>query len=211
MTLLLVLDDAHMGNALFMKAFGQSIKTVKTSRIVILHASDRHTESLMQTGMFRADAAVRAARETNRKLVTWLADYGLSCIGMHGDQRRLFTRRKDRLDVDRSKLESYAPESVWLVSTLTCDENGRILSENLSEMARFLEIHLPVDEVVLFSATQADPIIKPDDSAHLEWAQRIDFIDQIPLEFRDYNHPVVLGGTTALALLEQGKPVLRIR
>jgi hypothetical protein len=211
MTLLLVLDDAHLGNALFMKAFGHSLSSLKGHRVAILHASERYTDSLIQTGMFRSDAAVRAAREINRKLVTWLADHGVSCASMHGDQRGLFTRRDDQLQVDRSKLESFAPQSTWLISTLITQEEGAAGTVPLSEMARFLEIHIPADHVVVFSMAESDEILNPNENTHLNWSQRADFIERIPNEFKAYTHPLVLSGTGSLGLIPDGKRIVTIR
>jgi len=211
MTLLLVLDDAHMGNALFMKAFGHSLSSLKGHRLAILHASERYTDSLIQTGMFRSDAAVRAAREINRKLVTWLADHGISCASMHGDQRGLFTLRDGQLQVDRSKLDTFAPQSVWLISTLVAQEDDVAGTVSLSEMARFLEIHIPTDHVVAFSMSESDDILNPEANTHLDWGQRIDFIERIPNEFKDYAYPLVLSGTGSLGLIPDGKRIVTIR
>lgn len=211
MTLLLVLDDAHLGNALFMKAFGHSLSSLKGHHLAILHASERYTDSLIQTGMFRSDAAVRAAREINRKLVTWLADHGVSCASMHGDQRGLFTRRDAQLHVDRIKLDTFAPQSTWLISTLIAQEEGAIGTVSLSEMARFLEIHIPADHVVVFSMAETDEILNPDGNSHLNWSQRTDFIERIPNEFKAYTHPLILSGTGLLGLIPDGKRIVTIR
>jgi hypothetical protein len=211
MTLLLVLDDAHLGNTLFMKAFGHSLGSLKGHRLAILHASERYTDSLIQTGMFRSDAAVRAARELNRKLVTWLADHGVSCASMHGDQRGLFSMRNGTLNVDRAKLDSFAPQSTWLISTLVSHEDGTSGAVPLSEMARFLEIHIPADHVVVFSMSESDEILNPEGNTHLDWSQRLDFIERLPTEFKDYSHPLVLSGTGSLGLIPDGKRIVTIR
>lgn len=211
MTLLLVLDDAHLGNTLFMKSFGHSLGALKGHRLAILHASERYTDSLIQTGMFRSEAAVRAAREINRKLVTWLADHGMSCAGMHGDQRGLFTLRDHQLQIDRSKLDSFAPQSVWLISTLAAHDDGLASSVSLPDMARFLELQLPADHVVVFSMAESDDILNPDGNTHLEWSQRFDFIDRLPIEFKNYLHPLVLSGTGSLGLIPDGKRIVTIR
>lgn len=211
MTLLLVLDDAHLGNTLFMKSFGHALASLKGTRLAILHASERYTDSLIQTGMFRADASVRAAREINRKLVTWLADHGISCASMHGDQRGLFSASHSGLHADRSKLEAFAPQSVWLISTLVAGEQGSPISIPLAPMARFLETHLPADHVVLFSLAESDDILKPEGNVHLDWSQRVDFIHRIPDEFKEYIHPVVLSGTGTLGLIPDGKRIVTIR
>jgi acetylglutamate kinase len=211
MTLLLVLDDAHLGNTLFMKAFGHSLSALKGTRLAILHASERYTDSLIQTGMFRTDASVRAAREINRKLVTWLADHGISCASMHGDQRGLFHATHSGLHVDRTKLETFASQSVWLISTLVSNENGSAGTVPLATMARFLETHLPADHVVVFSMAESDDILNPDGNTHLDWSQRVDFIHRIPDEFKDYIHPLVLSGTGSLGLIPDGKRIVTIR
>lgn len=211
MTLLLVLDDAHLGNTLFMKSFGHALSSLKGTRLAILHASERYTDSLIQTGMFRADASVRAAREINRKLVTWLADHGISCASMHGDQRGLFRASHTGLHVDRSKLEAFATQSVWLISTLVANENGTPGTVPLAAMARFLETHLPADHVVVFSLAESDEILNPEINTSLDWSQRVDFIHRIPEEFRDYIHPLVLSGTGSLGLIPDGKRIVTIR
>lgn len=211
MTLLLVLDDAHLGNTLFMKAFGHALSSLKSHRLAILHASDRYTDALIQTGMFRSDAAVRAAREINRKLVTWLADHGISCASMHGDQRGLFVVRDGGLEVDLGKLDAFAPQSTWLISTLAMQENGSATTIPLAEMARFLETRIPADHVVVFSMSESDEILNPEGNTHLDWSQRLDFIDRLPSEFRDYNHPLILSGTGSLGLIPDGKRIVTIR
>jgi len=210
MTLLIVLDDAHMGNALFMKSFGHALKQIKHADIVLLHASERYTDALIQTGLFRADASVRAAREINRKLVTWLADYGVACSSVHGDQRGLIRRHNGTLSMDRKRLKDYATQTVRVFSTLIMDEQGESSPISISEFTRFLEIQIPADHVVIFSLSEVISVIQPDVKTHFSWEQPIDFIEDIPDEFRSYTYPVILASSANLASIPTGHSLRHI-
>lgn len=211
MTLLIVLDDAHLGNTLFMKSFGHALKQLKQADIVLLHASERYTDNLIQTGLFRADASVRAAREINRKLVTWLADYGVSCSSVHGDQRGLIRRQNGVVRLDRTRLQDYATQAVRVFSTLIQGENGETTSISLAELTRFLEIQIPTDHVVIFSLSEADSVIQREGPTLLSWSQPIDFLADIPDEFKSYIHPVILASSTNLSSVPTGRTLRHVR
>lgn len=211
MTLLIVLDDAHMGNTLFMKSFGHALKQLKQADVVLVHASDRYTDALIQTGLFRADASVRAAREINRKLVTWLADFGVSCSSVHGDQRGLIRRQNGELTLDRTRLHDYATQTVRVFSTLIEAENGESTPISLSEITRFLEIQIPADHVVIFSLSEADSVMKRDVQSYYSWKHPIDFIEDIPYEFKSYTHPLILASSASLHTVPTGRNLRHVR
>lgn len=211
MTLLIVLDDAHMGNALFMKSFGHGLKQVKQADVVLIHASERYTDALIQTGLFRADASVRAAREINRKLATWLADYGVSCSSVHGDQRGLIRRQNGELHLDRTRLHDYATQTVRVFSTLIEGENGESTPISLSELTRYLEIQIPADHVVIFSLSEADSVMQREGPTHFSWKHPLDFIEDIPDEFKSYTHPVILASSASLATVPTGRNLRHVR
>ncbi len=170
MTLLLVLDAAHAASPLFMKAFGQALQGLKTYQVAIVHTGGAYTEQLIQTGLMRREAEVRAQRETNRKLITWLADYGLACSGLHGDQRGLVRRTPTGIQVNALALGPAHAGVVRICSTLIVGADGGSEPLPLAEAVRLWETHLPADQVVVYRLTG-------------------DAGNPVPEEMRAYAHP----------------------
>lgn len=151
MSILIVLDDAHMGNRLYMNAFGTAVRALMAGPVVLLHDCAEHTDALIQTGMMRRDAAVRAARETNRKLVTWLADFGIPATSVHGDRLGLIRTVEDRLVMDMSRFNTFPANSLRVVGTLVEGPDGLPDTRDLETMTGLLSSSLAPNRVFFAS------------------------------------------------------------
>lgn len=151
MSTLIVLDDAHMSNRLYMNAFGSAVKALMDEPVILLHDCATHTDALIQTGMMRRDASVRAARETTRKLVTWLADFGIAATGVHGDQRGLIRSGTEVLTLDADLFKTFPPNTLRVVNTLVSGTDGAPDTRSLEELAGVLQSTLAPNQVFFAS------------------------------------------------------------
>lgn len=147
MSILIVLDDAHMGNRLYMNAFGSAVKALMTDPVVLLHDCAEHTEALIQTGMMRRDASVRAARETNRKLTTWLADFGIAATGVQGDRRGLIRIADGRPTFRMDLFNTFPSNTLRVVCTLVEDADGAPATRPITELSSLLQTELAPKKV----------------------------------------------------------------
>ncbi len=68
-----VLDYEHLDNGMFLTAFAKALSQQK-SRGIILHGDSEYTERLIQTGIMREEATIRAMKDLNHRLVALFAD-----------------------------------------------------------------------------------------------------------------------------------------
>lgn len=153
MTYLIALDDGSMANRLHMKAIGHAVKAIMAHEVVLVHDCLDYTDTLIQTGLMRQVAAVRAARELNRKLVTWFADFGVACVGIHGDQRSLITAGTNTLTLDRRLFGTYPANTLRVVSTLVATPDGHTESRPLPDLVSLFRAELSDPQVRFASET----------------------------------------------------------
>jgi|GEM_PF-4725346 len=151
MSILIVLDDAHMTNRLYMQAFGPAVRALMSDPVIIVHDCTDHTEALIQTGLMRRDASVRAARETNLKLVGWLADFGIAATSVQGDRRGLIRHSEGRLTLHPDLFATYPANTVRVVATLAEDTDGRALHVATHAMAALFQSALDLKQVFFAS------------------------------------------------------------
>jgi hypothetical protein len=151
MSTLIVLDDSHMTNRLYMKAFGPAVRALLPDSVIIVHDCADHAEALIQTGLMRHDASVRAARETNLKLVGWLADFGIAATSVQGDRRGLVRRSLGHLALQPDLFATYPANTVRVVATLAEDADGRPICVSTHEMAGLIQSALTPKQVFFAS------------------------------------------------------------
>jgi hypothetical protein len=151
MSILIVLDDSHLTNRLYMKAFGPAVRALMPEPIIIVHDCAHHTEALIQTGMMRRDAMVRAARETNLKLVAWLADFGIAATSVHGDRRGLIRHHDGRLSLQADLFATYPSNTARIVATLAEDADGGAVGIPLTDITELFESTMMPDRVYFAS------------------------------------------------------------
>jgi hypothetical protein len=193
-----VLDYEHLDNGVFLASFARSLSEQSRSRGLIIHGDSAYTERLIQTGMMREDATVRAIKDLNHRLIALLADHGVSAIGLNGYQRSLISKNSNEIQVDGDQLKQLPDQPHLLISNLVNDmQTGKSVPLDLADFASALQRVLQIDEIMVFSLDESDEIIKKDkpqfisrdqlytDDAHL----------QIPDEFKEISVSIRL--TTA--------------
>ncbi len=117
------IDYRHLDNTLFLRSLASAAAKQNGEKItprIFVHEDSEHTERLIQTGMMRAEARLRAIRELNRRLINLFADYGVAAIGLHGYQRKLITVPPDSAEllIDLDYLDSLPRSPVLVLSSL---------------------------------------------------------------------------------------------
>lgn len=165
-----VIDHKNLDNPLFLKSFAEALKQFPPQRSVILHRDSAYTERLIQTGMLREDAEKRAIQDLNHRLVTFLADYGIACIGLNGYQRKAVTvGEKGEIEIKDNLFNTFPDRTVVVLSTLIYDENtNRNFPATLPEVANALKKALKITDIFIFSPESSDQILikKPDEGVN---------------------------------------------
>ena len=154
--LLLIIDKEHLNQPLFMKLFGQKLRSLKQVQAYILHGDNSYTDQLIENGMDAAKATERATKEINHKLVALLAENGISALGLHGYHREIVQQSIDNIiEVDSSKLKNH-PDSVTLVfSHLIFDLASKsVQPAPLSTLANAIKRALNIDEILCFAVSE---------------------------------------------------------
>lgn len=197
-----VLDYDHLDNGVFLTTLARSLSQQQGNtdlRSVIIHSDSEYTERIMQTGVMRDQATKRSIKDLNNRLVTLLADEGVSTVGINPYQRKVITRKNDELTLDHSFLDTLPSQSVLLLSTLIYNadkDDTEILS--LPDLATYLFQELNADQLFLFSKSDESEIFTDQqNNDELNWENlKPAFKEkQLPDTFQDFNHPIRL--TTA--------------
>lgn len=189
-----VLDYEHLDNGVFLTTFARSLAQ-KKKRGIVIHGDSQYTDRIIQTGMMREDARVRAIKELNHRLVALFADEGVSTIALNGFQKNLIRSDKAELILDKSQLLNLPSQPTLLISNLIRKSNSDQLTPvPLPQLANKLSSALEIEEVILFSTDDSADIIQkelpdticPDetDSSFLE--------KHIPKSFHSYSDTIHL-------------------
>lgn len=199
---LAALDHDHLDNGVFLTSLARSLAEQQKKpavRSIILHTDSEYTERIIQTGVMRDQATIRSLKDLNKRLVSLLADQGVSAIGINPYKRNFITLKDGKLKLDHSFLEQLPNRPVLLLSTLVQDiVRGQQAAVELPRMLAFLREQLQPEELFIFSKAEESEIFtntgNPDTIAWETMDQN--FRDtQIPNEFTDFNYPLRL--TTA--------------
>lgn len=155
-----VLDHEHLDNALFLTAFAKSLSAHKDRQGIIVHGGSEYTERLIQTGMMREDAEIRAIKDLNRRLIALFADHGISTIGMNSYQKEMILRTENQVVVNKSLIDQLPETPFLLLSSLVKDDNGNVFNLSLSDLTKAIEKTFDDHEIVLFSMDDRDEIIQ---------------------------------------------------
>jgi len=197
-----VIDYEHLDNGMFLSSFARAIAQQKESRGVIIHSDSAYTERLLQSGMFREDAIVRAIRDLNHRLIALLADYGVSAIGLNGHQRSLVSRTVDGVKLNVGQLTALPKTPHLLISSLTdVPGESRPGVLGLPNLAELLQKELNIPEVILFSMDDAEEMIRRDLPGKVQ-KEDLDThfsSSNIPFEFREIPFSFRLSSTHSFA------------
>lgn len=162
MDFLAVLDYEHLDNGVFLNSFAKSLAR-KDKRGIIIHGDSEHTERIIQTGVMRDQAQIRAIKELNHRLVALFADEGISTIALNGFQKSLIIFDGSSIKIDKKQIEKLPDHPMVLISNLCLDERSNQYAPlPLSRMATALSARFEIEEIVIFSVDESSDIIKQD-------------------------------------------------
>ncbi len=189
------LDYDHLNNSLFLATLAQSISQQKQVKPIIVHAGSAYTEHIIQTGVMRKDAQKRSYKDLNHRLVTLLADEGVSAIGINGYQHKFIIQSGNTLQLDKNFFDQLPPRSALVVSCLVWDaETSKPAPTSLARVGRFLQNELDTEPIFAFSASNMNKIIVENPATARNWKKASDEFKKkyLPKEFQTYNHPLNL-------------------
>lgn len=194
-----VLDHHHLENSIFLTAFAKSLAKLGKRKGIIVHGDSPYTDRLIQTGMMREDARLRAIKDLNKRLIGLFADYGVATIGIHGFQKNLISKEGEKVSLDTSKIEEFHAVPNLLISNLV-DEQGETTHIPLPKFTRSLAEQIDNAEILLFSKNEKDEILISDTNHQLKWEDLPEsfYEETLPAEFEKFNYPVKLTTATDL-------------
>lgn len=180
-----VLDYEHLDNGLFLANLAKAVSR-QEKKGLILHGDSAYTDRLIQTGMMREDAQIRAAKDLNRRLVALLADHGISSIGLNGYQRSMISTDRNKIEIDKVLIDSLPSSPLLVLSNvaqITTSEDYSSLP--LADLGNSLQNEFNLNELIVFSMKEQNEIIKSDMPKEIRW-NNIDLAFQknyLPEEF----------------------------
>lgn len=162
MDFLAVLDYEHLDNGVFLTSFAKALSK-KEKRGMIIHGDSEHTERIIQTGVMRKEARIRAIKELNHRLVALFADEGISTIALNGFQKSLLTIEGDTIHFDKRQIDALPDQPMILISNLSHDiKTNDYKPVPLSDMAVVLVKNFGINAVTVFSIDESSDVIKQD-------------------------------------------------
>lgn len=187
MPYLAILDHAHLDNNLFLSAFARSVARHSNPGI-ILHGDSEYTDRIIQGGVMREDARLRAMKELNRRLVGLLADEGVAAIGLNGSQKELvrYEAETDEIRIDSGQFRSLPQQPALVLSALAAGPGGSPLPVPLPILAGQLKTALELKEIILFCSDAGSKIIKQELPEKASWTDEFSELieKQVPREFQ---------------------------
>jgi len=182
-----LLDHDHLDNGLFLTSFANAV-TEHNQRGLILHSDSAYTDRIIQTGVMRHEARIRAIKDLNHRLIALLADQGVSAIGLNGYQREMISIDDSGVSVDLKKFNQIPSQPILVLSSLVYSrKEDQPMSIELPVLAEALKESFEIDTLYLFSKSDQDELIKndlPPKLSTLDDPNR--FIrEQVPNEFHD--------------------------
>lgn len=194
MDFLAVLDYDHLDNGVFLTSFAKSLAK-KEKRGLIIHGDSAHTERIIQTGVMRDEAQIRAIKELNHRLVALFADEGVSTIAINGFQKSLITYDGSNVEIDKNQIDKLPEHPMVLISNLALDSSSeKYRPLPLTKMATALSAKFDIQEITIFSVDESSDFIKQDfpEKINIQTADH-SFVDKhIPKNLRDLSPEVRL-------------------
>lgn len=161
MDFIAVVNYEHLDNSLFLTSLARAVSR-KNGRGILLHADSEYTERIIQTGVMREEAQIRAMKDLNHRFIALMADEGVPAVGLHGFQKSLVKKHGERVEVDRDQLFQLPAVPLLIISSL-CEmvdksSTGAIPLDELAEA--FLQIAGP-EYLTLFSIDDHASMIVP--------------------------------------------------
>jgi acetylglutamate kinase len=194
-----VLDHQHLENSIFLTAFAKSLAKLGERKGIVVHGDSPYTDRLIQTGMMREDARLRAIKDLNKRLIGLFADHGVATIGIHGFQKNLVTKQGENVTLNNTIMEEFHAAPNLLISNLV-DEQGETTHLPLPKFTQSVAEHIDDVEILLFSKNEKDEILISDTNNRMKWKDLPESFckETLPEEFEKFNYPVKLTTATDL-------------
>lgn len=195
-----VLDHQHLDNSVFLTAFAKSLAQLGDRKGIVIHGDSPYTDRLIQTGMMREDARIRAIKDLNKRLIGLFADQGIPTIGVHGFQKELISLQNQQVTLNHQVLNELHHTPNLLISNLI-DDHGSPKHVPLPSFAKALSDAIEEVEILLFSMDEKEEILVSSEQKELTWQQlSAEFIENsLPNEFHDFNETIQLTTATDFA------------
>lgn len=162
MDFLAVLDYEHLDNGVFLNSFAKSLSK-KKKRGLIIHGDSEYTERIIQTGVMRENARIRAIKELNHRLVALFADEGVSTIALNGFQKSLITIDNGEIEIMKNQIDDLSDQPMILLSNLVHDlQTNDYRPIPLSDLADALAEAFDIENITVFSIDETSDVIKQD-------------------------------------------------
>ncbi|WP_069131720.1 hypothetical protein [Rhodohalobacter halophilus] len=194
MNFIAVLDYDHLDNGMFLTAFARSLSRRKKSGIII-HSDSEYTDRLIQTGMMREDARLRAIKDLNHRLIALFADQGVSTIGVNGHQKSLIKLNEGKIEINREQVQRFPSQPMLLISGLAVsEESDQPAPLPLPEMAYTFQQQFNIENIHLFSMDESSTVIKGDFPKEIIPNEtEADFLEKhVPGSFHHFSQKVVI-------------------
>ena len=193
MNYLAVLDYEHLDNGMFLASFARSLSK-KKGRGIIIHGDSEYTNRIIQTGVMRDEATIRATKDLNHRLVALFADEGIPAIALNGYQKSMIITTQNGVQVDKEQIENLPGDIVILLSNLVTDKENRVLPLPLSNLAGAMLSTFELNHITLFSTKDGADMMVKNYPVIVETMASVDesIVDQIPDEFRSIDYRIEL-------------------
>lgn len=201
-----ILDFDHLENPMFLKSFAQALAKHGNRKGIIIHGDSEYTNRIMQGGIMREEARIRAMKDLNRRLVGLFADYGVATIGIHGFQKGLAFAESEELKINEKQLQMLPKTPVLLISSLVEKEGTEHYVAPIEFALAYQKLNSD-SEIVLFSKqTENELFVGKNLEAQKLWQEiDADFEDNhLPNEFISGNFKCLI--TTSLSFSEWPSP-----
>ena len=190
---LICIDYKNLDNPLFLKSFAETLRQMGPARTLIVHADSAYTDRIVQTGIMREQARVRSLQDLNNRLVTFLSDAGVVCVGLNAFQRGFITRSDQKLHLKASILDGFPPRTHIVLSSLIqdIDLDTKVMLP-LPELVNLLREQLPITSAGVFSPSEKDHITisgasNTPGNVFFGKKEHEAILSQIPAEFHTYD------------------------
>ncbi len=193
MNYLAVLDYEHLDNGMFLTSFARALAK-KKGRGIVIHGDSEYTNRIIQTGVMRDEATIRATKDLNHRLVALFADEGIPAIALNGYQKSMITDTENGVQVDKQQIESLPGETVILLSNLVINGENRLIPLPLPDLAGALLTAFELKHITLFSTKDGADMMVKNYPIIVEPEAPVNesIVLQIPDEFRQFDNRIEL-------------------
>jgi len=187
-----VLDYKNLDNPLFLKSFAEVLNKMPKSNSFIIHSDSDYTNRIIQTGVMREEATIRSIKDINHRVVTFLADYGIACIGINGYQRDMIVSNNGEIIINQSLINRIPPKTIVVLSNLIKRESGELHACPLPVLTKKLSEALGLGTIFIFSTAASSHVFTKSGNSEAEILTFSDFSKknyfmELPDEFKSAN------------------------